>query len=121
MVFTSPMEDMLNLSNSHTIFFGLYLSIPNQRLFTRTIYAVLIGLFGWAAWYGLVHKRLFLTTIALILVMIRVEIVLLPLFALLVIAWELGYRRIIVAWLIGIGSLWLYPPCVDWAMGDGFP
>jgi hypothetical protein len=59
------------------------------------------------AWYGLAHNRQTLMTIALILAMVRPEIVLLPLLALLVIAWEMGYRRVIVAWIIGMGSLWL--------------
>lgn len=60
-----------------------------------------------AAWYCLVHDRPFLASIALIMAMVRPEIIVFPLVALLIIAWEMGYRRVVAIWIAGIGSLWL--------------
>ena len=60
-----------------------------------------------AAWWGLVRGKWIVASIALVLAMVRPEVVLFPLLALLVLAWEAGHRRTVLTWVTVIVSLWL--------------
>ena len=60
-----------------------------------------------AAWWGLVRGKWVVASIALVLATVRPEVVVFPVLALLVLAWEKGYRRTVFLWLASIGCLWL--------------
>ncbi|MGH2620577.1 MAG: hypothetical protein ACRDHG_08400 [Anaerolineales bacterium] len=60
-----------------------------------------------AAWWGLVRGKWIVSSLALVLAMVRPEVVVLPVLALLVVAWQTGHRRTVWTWLISIVCLWL--------------
>ncbi len=89
------------------------LLIFSIMLFRYPINAYLIGQFIpfclaclVAGWWGIVRGHWIAASLALVLAMVRPEVVIIPLLAMLAVAWEKGERRIIVAWLIGMLSLW---------------
>ena len=59
-----------------------------------------------AGWWGIVRGHWIAASLALVLAMVRPEVVMIPLLAILAVAWEKGDRRIIFAWLTGMLSLW---------------
>ncbi len=60
-----------------------------------------------AGWWGIVRGHWIAASLALVLAMVRPEVVMIPLLAMLVVVWEKGDRRIIIAWLAGILGLWI--------------
>ncbi len=60
------------------------------------------------AWWALARRHQTLAALALVLAMARPDIVLAPLCALLLLAWQLNQRRVIFYWLGGIAALWLW-------------
>jgi len=60
-----------------------------------------------AGWWGIVRGHWITASLALIIAMVRPEVVMIPLLAMLSVAWEKGNRRIIFAWLAGVFSLWI--------------
>jgi len=59
-----------------------------------------------AGWWGIARGHWIAASLALVLAMVRPEVVMIPLLAMLAVAWENGDRRIIFAWLTGMLSLW---------------
>lgn len=59
------------------------------------------------AWWGLANEHWEITTAALILGMVRPEVILLPLLALLFLSWQRRNRRIVITWVVSIAILWL--------------
>ncbi len=59
------------------------------------------------AWWAMAHQHQVLAALGLLLAMVRPELALVPLCALLVLAWQLKQRRVIFFWLGGMGALWL--------------
>ena len=59
-----------------------------------------------AGWWGIVRGRWIVASLALVLAMVRPEFVIIPLLAMLAVAWKKGDRRIIFAWLAAILGLW---------------
>lgn len=59
-----------------------------------------------AGWWGIVRGHWIAASLALVLAMIRPEVVMIPLLAMLAVAWEKGDRRIIFAWLTAMFGLW---------------
>lgn len=60
-----------------------------------------------AAWWGLIRGKWIVSSLALVLAMVRPEVVVFPVLALLILAWEAGYRRTVLTWLASIVCLWL--------------
>ena len=60
-----------------------------------------------AGWWGIVRGRWIAASLALVLAMVRPEVVIIPLLAMLAVVWEKGDRRIIIAWLAGLLGLWV--------------
>lgn len=60
-----------------------------------------------AGWWGLAHGKPVIASVALIMSLIRPEVVVLPLIGLLVIAWRMNYRSVVWAWTAAIAVLWL--------------
>ena len=58
------------------------------------------------AWWGLANERWGITTFALILSMVRPEVILLPLLALLFLSWQRKNRRIVGTWVVSMAILW---------------
>jgi hypothetical protein len=59
-----------------------------------------------AGWWGIVRGHWIAASLALVLAMVRPEVVMIPLLAMLAVAWEKGERRIIFAWLTVMFGLW---------------
>jgi len=59
-----------------------------------------------AGWWGIVRGHWIAASLALVLAMVRPEVVMIPLIAMLAVVWEKGDRRIIFAWLTGMLALW---------------
>lgn len=59
------------------------------------------------AWWGLARQSQTVAALALLLAMVRPEIALVPLGFLLLLAWQLRQRRVILYWFGGMGVLWL--------------
>ena len=64
--------------------------------------ACLIG-----AWWGLANRQPAVATVALLMAMVRPETVIFPVLALLVLAWGMGHRRVVIGWGLGMGLIWL--------------
>jgi hypothetical protein len=60
-----------------------------------------------AGWWGIVRGHWFVASLALVLATARPEVVMIPLLAILIVAWHKGDRRIVFAWMAGMLSLWL--------------
>jgi len=60
-----------------------------------------------AGWWGIVRGHWIAASLALVLAMVRPEVVMIPLIAMLAVVWEKGDRRIIFAWLTGMLALWI--------------
>jgi hypothetical protein len=82
-------------------------------LFRYPINAYLIGQFIpfclaclVAGWWGIVRDRWILASVALVLAMVRPEVVLIPVLTLLAAAWVKGDRRIAYAWISGMLGMW---------------
>ena len=59
-----------------------------------------------AGWWGIVRGHWIAASLALVLAMVRPEVVMIPLLVMLAVAWEKGDRRIIFAWLTVMFGLW---------------
>jgi hypothetical protein len=59
------------------------------------------------AWWGLVRGHPVLAVLALLGALVRPEVASLPLLALLIAAWRLGRRNVLVAWAASAAGLWL--------------
>jgi len=76
-----------------------------------------------AGWWGIVRGHWIAASLALVFAMVRPEVVVIPLLAILAVAWEKGDRRIILAWLTGMLSLlflthaWIGPWESDYIRG----
>ncbi len=60
-----------------------------------------------AGWWGIVRGHWIAASLALVLAMVRPEVVMIPLIAMLAVVWEKGDRRIIFAWLTAMLALWI--------------
>jgi len=60
-----------------------------------------------AGWWGIARGHWIAASLALVLAMVRPEVVMVPLIAMLAVVWEKGDRRIIFAWLAAMLGLWL--------------
>jgi hypothetical protein len=60
-----------------------------------------------AGWWGIVRGHRIFSSLALVLAMVRPEVVIIPLLVILAMAWEKGERQIIFGWLSGILGLWV--------------
>lgn len=61
-----------------------------------------------AAWWGLSRDKWLVVLLALVFATIRLEIIFLPLAALLVLAWERGWRRVVIAYGLVVAALWAW-------------